>query len=140
VALTPFHLAITVNDLQAARDFYGGLLGCAEGRSAATWVDFDLRGHQLVCHQVRQAGNRSTTNPVDDDDVPIPHFGVVLELADWHALAERLQAAGIEFVIAPHVRFQGLPGEQATMFLRDPAGNNLEFKAFRDISRQLFET
>jgi len=140
MALTPFHLAIAVDDLQSARDFYGGLLGCAEGRSAATWVDFDLRGHQLVCHQVHTGGNRPATNPVDEHDVPVPHFGVVLELADWHALAGRLQAAGIAFIIAPYVRFEGLPGEQATMFLQDPAGNFLEFKAFRDISRQLFET
>ena len=139
--LTPFHLAIPVHDVAAARGFYGGLLGCPEGRSAERWVDFDLYGHQLVCHRVDAPG-RSVRggNPVDGHDVPVPHFGVVLELADWHALAERLRAAGARFVIEPHVRFAGQPGEQATMFLLDPSGNALEFKAFADIGRQLFAT
>jgi extradiol dioxygenase family protein len=137
--LTPFHLAIPVHDIAAARAFYGGLFGCAEGRSAARWVDFDLYGHQLVCHQVDGmqppvAGD----NPVDGHDVPVPHFGVVLELPDWHALADRLAAAGVRFVIEPHVRFAGQPGEQATLFLLDPSGNALEFKAFADIEGQLF--
>ena len=139
--LTPFHLAIPVHDIAAARAFYGGLLGCAEGRSAERWVDFDLYGHQLVCH----AGDGLPRavhgdNPVDGHDVPVPHFGVVLELDDWHALADRLRAAGSTFVIEPHVRFAGQPGEQATLFLLDPSGNALEFKAFADIAGQLFAT
>jgi hypothetical protein len=137
--LTPFHLAIPVHDVAAARAFYGGLLGCGEGRSDVRWVDFDLYGHQLVCHQVD--GLPRTThagNPVDGHDVPIPHFGVVLELPQFHALADRLRAAGVAFVIEPYVRFAGQPGEQATMFLLDPSGNALEFKAFADIEGQLF--
>ena len=139
--LTPFHLAIAVDDIDAARAFYGGLLGCREGRSAGRWVDFDLYGHQLVCHRVDGAprGPRGG-NAVDGHDVPVPHFGVVLELPDWHALADRLRAAGVDFVIEPHVRFAGQPGEQATLFLLDPSGNALEFKAFADIDRQLFAT
>ena len=140
MALTPFHLAIPVRDLAESRLFYGGLLGCAEGRSAESWVDFDLCGHQLVCHEVSAAGEEPAHNPVDGKDVPIPHFGVVLELADWRRLARRLQDAGVSFIIEPYVRFEGSPGEQATMFFQDPSGNNLEFKAFRDIARQLFET
>jgi extradiol dioxygenase family protein len=138
--LTPFHLAIPVRDLAAARAFYGGLLGCPEGRSAAGWVDFDFFGHQLVCHVV--AGDRRDAtaghNPVDGHDVPVPHFGMVLEMPDWERLAARLRAGGTRFVIEPHVRFKGEPGEQATMFLTDPSGNALEFKAFRDIAGQLF--
>jgi uncharacterized protein len=134
----PFHLAITVDDLAAARTFYGGLLGCPEGRSADTWVDFNLFGHQLVCHGA-PAGKRAVHhNPVDGDQVPVPHFGVVLEMADWHALARRLQDAGVRFVIEPHIRFAGQPGEQATLFFLDPSGNALEFKSFADIERQLF--
>lgn len=139
MSLTPFHLAIAVHDLAEARAFYGGLLGCPEGRSAGRWVDFDLRGHQLVCHQVPGKHTAPAHNPVDGQEVPVPHFGVVLELADWRNLAERLAAAGVNFIIEPHVRFEGSPGEQATMFFRDPSGNHLEFKAFRDITRQLFE-
>jgi extradiol dioxygenase family protein len=140
--LTPFHLAIAVHDLAAARAFYGGVLGCAEGRSAERWVDFDLFGHQLVCHRVdpAQAAPIAGGNPVDGHDVPVPHFGVVLELPDWHALADRMRAAGTAFVIEPHLRFAGQPGEQATMFLLDPSGNALEFKAFADIEAQLFAT
>jgi uncharacterized protein len=139
--LTPFHLAIPVHDLAAARAFYGELLGCAEGRSSADWVDFDFFGHQLVCHAV--AGARATRegaahNAVDGHDVPVPHFGMVLELPDWEALAARLKAARVAFVIEPHVRFRGQAGEQATMFMTDPSGNALEFKAFRDIAGQLF--
>jgi uncharacterized protein len=137
--MTPFHLAIPVRDLAAARVFYGGVLGCPEGRSSADWVDFDFFGHQLVCHAV--AGDdacESAHNPVDGHDVPVPHFGMVLEMPDWEALAARLKGAGIAFVIEPHVRFRGQPGEQATMFLTDPSGNALEFKAFRDIAGQLF--
>jgi hypothetical protein len=137
--LTPFHLAIPVHDLAAARDFYGGLLGCREGRSAEDWVDFDFFGHQLVCHAVAGGGrNPLAHNPVDGHDVPVPHFGLVLEISDWEALAAQLRAAGVTFVIEPTVRFRGRPGEQATMFLTDPSGNALEFKAFRDIAGQLF--
>jgi extradiol dioxygenase family protein len=137
---TPFHLAIPVHDLAAARAFYGGVLGCPEGRSAAHWVDFDLYGHQLVCHLIDGAGPAPVAgaNPVDGHDVPVPHFGVVLELPAWRALADRLRAAGTTFVVEPHVRFAGRPGEQATLFLLDPSGNALEFKAFADIAGQLF--
>lgn len=137
--LTPFHLAITVRDLASARAFYGGLLGCREGRSSAEWVDFDFFGHQLVCHVVESTGHAAAAhNPVDGHDVPVPHFGMVLEMRDWEALAARLMKAGTKFVIEPHLRFEGQPGEQATMFLTDPSGNALEFKAFRDIAGQLF--
>lgn len=134
--LTPFHLAIPVDDLDAARSFYGGLLGCPEGRSSSAWIDFDLFGHQLVAHLAppRSADHR---NPVDGHDVPVPHFGVVLDWDDFHALADRLRAAGTKFAIEPYVRFKGQVGEQATMFFRDPAGNALEFKSMRDRS-QLF--
>ena len=137
--MTPFHLAIPVRDLAAARAFYGGLLGCPEGRSCDEWVDFDFFGHQLVCHSVRDtAAEAPAQNAVDGHDVPVPHFGMVLEMPDWEALAARLKRAGVDFAIEPHVRFRGLPGEQATMFLTDPSGNALEFKAFRDIAGQLF--
>jgi extradiol dioxygenase family protein len=120
-----------VHDLAAARDFYGGLLGCVEGRSAETWVDFDFSGHQLVCHLDGDV-HRPIVNVVDGDHVPVPHFGVLLDPAEWHALAERLRARGVEFVIEPHTRFAGRAGEQSTMFLLDPSGNALEFKAFRE--------
>lgn len=129
--LRPFHLAIAVDDLSAARRFYGETLGCAEGRSAERWIDFDFFGHQLVTHLADDAGD-AASNPVDGRDVPVPHFGVVLTQADWRALAIRLTAAGATFGIAPHTRFAGEPGEQSTMFLRDPSGNALEFKAFAD--------
>lgn len=138
--LQPFHLAIEVDDIATSRAFYGGLLGCPEGRSAERWVDFDLYGHQLVCH-LRDGGaprRAGTSNPVDGHDVPVPHFGVVLEMDAWERLAARLREAGTRFVIEPHVRFPGQPGEQATMFFHDPSGNALEFKAFRDIEAQLF--
>jgi extradiol dioxygenase family protein len=139
MTLAPFHLAFPVDDLAAARAFYGGIMGCAEGRSSDEWVDFDFNGHQIVAHLApRQAGDRAT-NLVDGHGVPVPHFGLVLEMAEWEALAERLRAGGCEFVIPPTVRFRGKPGEQATMFLRDPAGNALEFKAFADRG-QLFAT
>ncbi|GHA79537.1 VOC family protein [Cognatilysobacter bugurensis] len=139
--LTPFHLAIPVHDLAAARAFYGGLFGCREGRSSERWVDYDLFGHQLVCHQVDgMAPPVAGDNAVDGHDVPVPHFGVVLEMDDWQALADRLRAAGVTFGIEPHVRFKGQPGEQATLFLLDPSGNALEFKAFADIEGQLFAT
>lgn len=135
----PFHLAIPVNDLTAARTFYGGLLACPEGRSSEHWIDFDLYGHQLVCHLVEgvPADQAAGNNPVDGHQVPVPHFGVVLDMPDWEALAECLRNAGQRFVIEPCVRFAGQPGEQATMFLLDPSGNALEFKAFADIG-QLF--
>ena len=128
----PFHLAFPVHDLAAARAFYGELLGCAEGRSSAQWVDFDFFGHQIVAHLAPTARAADYHNPVDGKDVPVPHFGVVLTMVDWQALADRLSAAGISFGIAPHIRFAGQVGEQATMFFRDPSGNALEFKAFAD--------
>lgn len=139
MALTPFHLAIPVHDIGAARRFYGDILGCPEGRSAERWVDFDLYGHQLVCHVSDRLRPAVKSNPVDGHDVPVPHFGVVLKLDDWRVLADHLQAAGTTFVIEPHVRFAGQSGEQATMFLLDPSGNALEFKAFADIEGQLFK-
>lgn len=131
----PFHLAFPVHDLQAARRFYGGLLGCPEGRSSNAWVDFDLYGHQIVAHLAPGEAGHRATSAVDGDDVPVRHFGVVLDMAAWRALAERLRAAGVSFVIEPHVRFAGEVGEQATMFFLDPSGNALEFKAFADPSR-----
>jgi extradiol dioxygenase family protein len=137
--LSPFHLAFPVDDLAAARRFYGDLLGCPEGRSADHWVDFDLRGHQIVAHLAPDAVRRRATNPVDGDEVPVPHFGLVLPMDEWRSLAQRLQGAGVEFVIPPTVRFEGEPGEQATMFLLDPAGNALEFKAMADPAK-LFAT
>jgi uncharacterized protein len=133
-ALPPFHLAFPVTSLSQARAFYGELLGCPEGRSSDEWVDFDFYGHQIVAHLAPQAGHRDT-NLVDGDNVPVRHFGVVLPMPDWHRLAERLRAARVEFIIEPHVRFRGQPGEQATMFLLDPCGNALEFKAFEDPQR-----
>lgn len=138
--MTPFHLAIPVRDLGGARAFYGELLGCAEGRSSEAWVDFNFFGHQLVCHVTESAARDTASNPVDGRDVPVPHFGMVLEMANWEALASRLKAGGARFVIEPHLRFPGQPGEQATMFLLDPSGNALEFKAFKDIAGQLFAT
>jgi len=129
MSLPPFHLAFPVDDLAAARGFYVELLGCAEGRSAEEWVDFDLHGHQIVAHLAPQQVRRRSTNPADGEDVPVPHFGLVLPMAEWKALAERLRRANVEFVIAPTIRFEGQPGEQATMFLLDPSGNALEFKA-----------
>ena len=133
----PFHLAFPVVDLEAARSFYGGLLGCAEGRSSDTWIDFDFFGHQLVAH-LSPAGAHdgdAATNHVDGHGVPVPHFGVVLDMDAWKRLAAKLREAGVDFVIEPYVRFAGQPGEQATMFLRDPSGNALEFKAFADRSK-----
>ena len=137
MTLRPFHLAFPVHDLAAARAFYGGTLGCAEGRSSDEWIDFDLYGHQLVAHLVPGHGGDAGANGVDGHEVPVPHFGVVLDMDDWEAMAARLTAAGTVFGIAPYVRFKGEPGEQATMFFRDPSGNALEFKAFRDLG-QLF--
>ena len=137
--LPPFHLAFPVDDLAAAHDFYGRLLGCPEGRSADHWVDFNLYGHQIVAHLAPDAVRPRATNPVDGDDVPVPHFGLVLPMRDWEMLAERLVEAGVDFVIPPTVRYAGQPGEQATMFLLDPAGNALEFKAMADPAK-LFAT
>lgn len=130
-----FHLAFPVHDLDAARTFYGGVLGCPEGRSDPAWIDFDLYGHQIVAHLQPQAAGDRATSAVDGHGVPIPHFGLILPMEQWESLAERLKAAGTTFVIEPYVRFAGLPGEQATMFIRDPSGNALEFKAFRDLSQ-----
>ncbi|MCA3734803.1 MAG: VOC family protein [Phenylobacterium sp.] len=129
-----FHLAFPVRDLAEARAFYGGLLGCAEGRSSPEWVDFDFHGHQIVAH-LAPSPEDVATNPVDGEDVPVRHFGVILDLASWRALADRLEAAGVDFIIPPQVRFQGQPGEQATLFFLDPSGNALEFKAFADDAR-----
>ena len=136
--LQPFHIAFPVDDLEAARAFYTVVLGCPEGRSSAEWVDFDLFGHQIVAHLVERRGPEGVNplqNSVDGHDVPVPHFGVVLEPEDWSALAQRVKAAGVTFGIEPHTRFAGQPGEQSTMFFRDPAGNALEFKAFADLGR-----
>jgi extradiol dioxygenase family protein len=133
----PFHLAFPVTSLDKARAFYGELLGCPEGRSSEAWVDFDLRGHQIVAHLAPDEAGHRRTGRVDGDDVPVRHFGLVLSMDEWQALADRLEAAGTKFVIEPHVRFKGQVGEQATMFLLDPCGNALEFKAFADPA-QLF--
>ena len=133
--LQPFHLAFPVTSLEHARAFYGGLLGCPEGRSSPDWVDFDFFGHQLVAHLSPEDAGKRITNPVDGDEVPVPHFGVILDMPAWHALADRLRAAGTRFVIEPHIRFAGQVGEQATLFFYDPAGNALEFKAFADMSQ-----
>jgi extradiol dioxygenase family protein len=137
--ITPFHVAVPVYDLQEARTFYRDTLGCEEGRSSDAWVDFNLYGHQFVIHlkprPAKEEGLHS--NPVDGHDVPVPHYGVVLDWDEWHDLESRLKARSIPFVIEPYIRFKGLPGEQATMFFLDPSGNALEFKAFQDIN-QLF--
>lgn len=141
MALTPFHVAVQVRDIEEARRFYGGVLGCREGRSARDWVDFDLYGHQLVCHLNPQLGRdgrlSSHFNPVDGHGVPVPHCGVVLEPEAWEELAARLRRQAVEWVVEPHTRFKGSPGEQSTLFILDPSGNALEFKAFRDLA-QLF--
>jgi uncharacterized protein len=135
----PFHLAIPVHDIAVANSFYGDTLKCEKGRSSNTWTDFNLYGHQLVCHQVDGPAQRSHFNPVDGDQVPVPHFGVVLTMAKWHALRQHLEDSNISFVIEPHIRFAGEVGEQATMFFLDPSGNALEFKAFADIDNELFK-
>ena len=132
MSLRPFHLAFPVHDLAEARAFYGGTLGCPEGRSSDSWIDFDLYGHQIVAHLDPAAKPVAVENAVDGHHVPVPHFGVVLGMDDWNSLAERVRAAGVSFGIEPHVRFPGQPGEQATMFFLDPSGNALEFKAFAD--------
>ena len=142
MTLTPFHVAVQVRDVPEARQFYGELIGCKEGRSDKHWVDFNLYGHQFVCHLNPELGKsgklQSHYNPVDGHGVPVPHFGVVLEMDQWKILADRLVKHGIDFLIDPYVRFKGQTGEQATLFLLDPSGNALEFKAFKDMS-QLFE-
>ena len=132
MTLRPFHLAFPVHDLAAARAFYGGTLGCAEGRSSDQWIDYDFFGHQIVAHLDAAMTPRQLSNAVDGHDVPVPHFGAVLSVEEWRALAEKLQSAGVEFVIEPGIRFEGQPGEQATMFFLDPSGNALEIKAMRD--------
>jgi uncharacterized protein len=136
-ALHPFHLAFPVHSLASARAFYGELLGCPEGRSSAEWVDFDFHGHQIVAHLSPAECTPAGTNRVDGEAVPTRHFGLVLPMAEWSALSERLRASGVSFLIEPQVRFQGQVGEQATMFFLDPSGNALEIKAFADPS-QLF--
>jgi extradiol dioxygenase family protein len=135
--LTPFHLAIPVIDLKQAETFYGGLLGCQKGRSCEQWIDWNFFGHQLVTHLVTEMPSLPKHNQVDNHAVPVPHFGVVLNWQDWQKLAKNLEASSINFVIEPHIRFEGQVGEQATMFFLDPSGNALEFKAFQDI-HQLF--
>ncbi|REE77499.1 hypothetical protein C8E05_7019 [Rhodococcus wratislaviensis] len=141
--LVPFHLAIPVDDIDAARNFYGGVLGFSEGRSDTKWIDWNFRGHQVVTHQVGDGPSTTPrdgvagTNPVDGHDVPVPHFGLVLSVDEFKVLADKLTSVGTKFVIEPYVRFEGEPGEQWTMFFLDPAGNALEFKAFADLN-QLF--
>jgi extradiol dioxygenase family protein len=140
--LTPFHIAVQVRNIEEARRFYKDILGCSEGRSAPDWVDFNLYGHQFVCHLNPNLGSAgkltSHFNPVDGHGVPVPHCGVVLRPPQWAALAERVQRHGVEFVVEPYTRFEGQTGEQSTMFFLDPTGNALEFKAFKDIETQLF--
>ena len=131
----PFHLAFPVDDLDRAREFYGGLLGCPEGRSSSSWIDFDFYGHQIVAHLSPGEAGSAAANQVDGHDVPVRHFGVILPWSDWHQLADKLQSQGVRFIIEPGIRFQGKVGEQATMFFLDPAGNALEFKSFRDLSQ-----
>lgn len=132
MSVPPFHLAFPVHDLAQARAFYGGLLGCPEGRSSDSWIDFDFFGHQIVAHLAPSRSSDAASNHVDGHGVPVPHFGAVLTMADWRALADRLEAAGLTFAIPPTIRFASQPGEQATMFFRDPSGNAIEMKAFDD--------
>ena len=134
-AIPLFHLAFSVHDLATARQFYGDLLGCPEGRSSDAWVDFNFYGHQVVAHLSPDECGHRTTSAVDGDDVPVRHFGAILPMDEWERLADKLRAAGTRFVIEPHVRFKGQVGEQATMFFLDPSGNALEFKAFGDMSQ-----
>ena len=130
-----FHLAFPVRDLSEAREFYGGVLECREGRSSEEWIDFDLFGHQIVAHLAPDSAGVRATNDVDTDHVPIPHFGIVLSMEQWKSLAEKLQSKNIKFIIEPKIRFEGQVGEQATMFFLDPSGNALEFKGFADFSQ-----
>jgi extradiol dioxygenase family protein len=134
-AIPLFHLAFPVKDIAEARRFYGGLLGCSEGRSSDAWVDFDFYGHQLVAHLAPEECGHKATSAVDDHEVPVRHFGAILPMGEWEALAARLKSANVEFVIEPYVRFKGEVGEQATMFFLDPSGNALEFKSFADMSQ-----
>ena len=136
--LLPFHLAIPVNDLDKSRNFYKKILGCEEGRSSNHWVDFNFFGHQLVIHFKEKESDNTKTNPVDGKDVPIPHFGVILEWNDFQDFSKKLKEKKINFIIEPYIRFEGLPGEQATMFFKDPCGNALEFKSFKDLNK-IFE-
>ena len=144
MSLTPFHIAVQVRDIAEAREFYGSGLGLPEGRSSDHWIDFNMFGHQFVTHLNPAIGRdgkiTQIVNPVDGHGVPVPHCGVVLEFPAWEALAERASKLVDAFIIEPYIRFQGLPGEQGTMFFSDPSGNALEFKAFRDIERELFAT
>ena len=135
--LSPFHLAIPVNNIAKCKIFYKEILGCNEGRSSDNWVDFDLFGHQLVIHFHESNNKNLHTNPVDGKDVPIPHFGVILEWENFKIFSSKLEKKGVEFIIKPYIRFEGEPGEQATMFFKDPSGNALEFKSFKD-SNQIF--
>lgn len=130
-----FHLAFPVNDLEAARDFYIGILECEEARSSDRWVDFNLFGHQIVAHLAENSAGVKSSNPVDADNVPVPHFGIILPMDEWRALADKLTAKGVKFIIEPKTRFAGEVGEQATMFFLDPSGNALEFKSFADMSQ-----
>lgn len=144
MSLTPFHVAVAVRDIDEARDFYGNKMGLPEGRSAEQWIDFNMFGHQFVVHLNPEIGKdgqvTNITNPVDGHGVPVPHCGVVLEFEQWHALAERARGFIDEFIIEPYIRFEGEPGEQGTMFFKDPSGNALEFKAFKNIEQELFAT
>jgi len=133
MSLRPFHLAIPVSNIQQARDFYGNVLGFEEGRSSEKWIDWNFYGHQLVTHEDKTMQNNNVHNPVDGQQVPIPHFGVVLSIDDWNPLAEKLKSIGTKFLIEPYIRFKGEPGEQATLFFLDPFGNALEFKAFKNL-------
>ena len=133
--MQPFHLAFPVTSLDKARAFYGDLLGCPEGRSSPEWVDFNFFGHQIVAHLSPDEAGHQHTSAVDGDKVPVRHFGMVLEMGQWEAMADKLRQAGVQFVIEPHIRFEGQVGEQATMFFLDPCGNAVEFKAFADPSR-----
>lgn len=135
--ITPFHVAIPVHNLAECRVFYRDVLECEEGRSSDHWVDFDFFGHQLVIHYKPKSDEALHTNPVDGKNVPVPHYGVVLEWDTFQSFSKKMEEKGIDFVIAPYIRFKGEPGEQATMFFLDPAGNALEFKAFKDMG-QLF--
>lgn len=140
MALTPFHVALQVRDIDEAKQFYKEVLSCSEGRSTSRWVDFNLFGHQFVCHLNPALEKSNSSCVVDDHGVPVPHCGVVLEMHEWEKLAGRVKSHGVEFVVEPYIRFKGKPGEQATFFIFDPSGNALEFKAFRDIENQLFAT
>lgn len=133
-SIPPFHLAFAVLDLPATRHFFEDILGCAVGRTSARWIDFNFFGHQITAHLVDQPLSAAETNPVDGEKVPSRHFGIILEMAEWHQLKDRLQQAGIQFLIEPQIRFEGEVGEQATMFFYDPSGNAMEVKAFKDQS------